>query len=222
MIYILEDDEGIRNLVTYALNGAGMEAKGFEFPSDFFAAVNAETPEIVLLDIMLPQEDGLSVLKKLRADAHTADTAVIILTAKDTEFDRIMGLDCGADDYVTKPFSLLELMARIRALRRRMPVQKDGKEWQVGALHVSEAEHSVAAAGQSVNLTRKEFELLCLLLKNRGTVLSRDVILDRVWGYSFDGENRTVDVHIRTLRSKLGECGFLIETVRGVGYRIAK
>ncbi|MDD6262656.1 MAG: response regulator transcription factor [Clostridiales bacterium] len=222
MIYILEDDEGIRNLVTYALNGAGMEAKGFEFPSDFFAAVNAETPEIVLLDIMLPQEDGLSVLKKLRADARTADTAVIILTAKDTEFDRIMGLDCGADDYVTKPFSLLELMARIRALRRRMPVQKDGKEWQVGALHVSEAEHSVAAAGQSVNLTRKEFELLCLLLKNRGTVLSRDVILDRVWGYSFDGENRTVDVHIRTLRSKLGECGFLIETVRGVGYRIAK
>ncbi len=222
MIYILEDDEGIRNLVTYALNGAGMEAKGFEFPSDFFAAVNAETPEIVLLDIMLPQEDGLSVLKKLRADARTADTAVIILTAKDTEFDRIMGLDCGADDYVTKPFSLLELMARIRALRRRMPAQKDGKEWQVGALHVSEAEHSVAAAGQSVNLTRKEFELLCLLLKNRGTVLSRDVILDRVWGYSFDGENRTVDVHIRTLRSKLGECGFLIETVRGVGYRIAK
>lgn len=222
MIYILEDDEGIRNLVTYALNGAGMEAKGFEFPSDFFAAVNAETPEIVLLDIMLPQEDGLSVLKKLRADARTADTAVIILTAKDTEFDRIMGLDCGADDYMTKPFSLLELMARIRALRRRMPAQKDGKEWQVGALHVSEAEHSVAAAGQSVNLTRKEFELLCLLLKNRGTVLSRDVILDRVWGYSFDGENRTVDVHIRTLRSKLGECGFLIETVRGVGYRIAK
>ncbi|MGN1450799.1 MAG: response regulator transcription factor [Eubacteriales bacterium] len=222
MIYILEDDEGIRNLVTYALNGAGMEAKGFELPSDFFAAVNVETPEIVLLDIMLPQEDGLSVLKKLRADARTADTAVIILTARDTEFDRIMGLDCGADDYVTKPFSLLELMARIRALRRRMPAQKDGKEWQVGALHVSEAEHSVAAAGQSVNLTRKEFELLCLLLKNRGTVLSRDVILDRIWGYSFDGENRTVDVHIRTLRSKLGECGFLIETVRGVGYRIAK
>lgn len=222
MIYILEDDEGIRNLVTYALNGAGMEAKGFECPSDFFVALSEEAPEIVLLDIMLPQEDGLSVLKKLRADARTADTAVIILTAKDTEFDRIVGLDCGADDYVTKPFSLLELMARIRALRRRMPAQKDGKEWQVGALHVSEAEHSVDAAGQSVTLTRKEFELLCLLLKNRGTVLSRDVILDRVWGYSFDGENRTVDVHIRTLRSKLGECGFLIETVRGVGYRIAK
>ncbi len=221
MIYCLEDDDGIRNLIAYTLRGSGMEARSFALPSEFRAAVQQRAPELVLLDIMLPEEDGLSVLRSLRADPRTERVPVILLTAKTAEYDRIVGLDSGADDYVTKPFSVMELMARVRALLRRAG---DAPEcvYRAGELTVDTREHAALAGGREVALTLKEFQLLCFLLQNRGTVLTRDVILNEVWGYAFDGENRTVDVHIRSLRAKLGAAGNVIETVRGVGYKISK
>lgn len=220
MIYLLEDDANIRNFVGYALNSSGFAAKGFEKPSDFWAALSDEMPELLLLDLMLPEEDGLKILGKLRSKSETKNLPVILLTAKGTEYDKVIGFDCGADDYITKPFSMLELLARIKALLRRADPKRDQNEYHIDGLTVNPAKHIVRANGADVVLTFKEFELLCLLIADEGTVFTRDDILRRVWGMEFDGESRTVDVHIRTLRAKLGDCGYLIETVRGLGYKI--
>ena len=220
MIYLLEDDRSIRDFVLYALNGQSLEAVGFDRPSAFWKGLRQRIPDLLLLDIMLPEEDGMEILRKLRAAPETRQLPVIMLTAKDTEFDRVLGLDEGADDYVAKPFSMLELISRIRAVLRRSGGVGDGM--QVGGLYLSAEKHLVRADGQDVALTLKEFELLRILMENRGTVLTRNQLQDQVWGYEFDGESRTVDVHIRTLRQKLGACGEVIETVRGVGYKIGE
>ena len=221
MIYFLEDDNSIRELVVYTMNSTGFEATGFSKPREFWAAMDRETPSLVLLDIMLPEEDGLQILKKLRANPATKRLPVMMLTAKDSEYDKVLGLDSGADDYVPKPFGMMELMARVKALLRRAGLQDtEPQEYVLDKLYVSPSRHLVKVDGKEVSLTLKEFELLCFLLENNGMVLTRDKILARVWGYDFDGETRTVDVHVRTLRQKLGECGSLIETVRSVGYKI--
>ena len=220
MIYLLEDDDSIRKLVLYGLDSQGFQAKGFALPSEFWRAMDAEMPELVLLDIMLPEEDGLSILRKLRARPATKRLPIIMLTAKNSENDRVIGLDHGADDFVSKPFSMLELIARIRAvLRRAEPAQASG-DFSLGLLFVSPDRHEVKVGGKDVTLTNKEFELLCLLLRNKGIVLTRATLMDRVWGFESERENRTLDVHIRTLRVKLGEAGSYIETVRGIGYKI--
>ena len=218
MIYMLEDDESIRNFVIYALKQTGLECEGFPLPSLFKKAVEIKKPSLALLDIMLPEEDGISVLSWLRSRPETMDLPVIMLTAKAGEYDKVLGLDSGADDYVAKPFSTMELISRIKALLRRTGTQE--KEYEVGKLYVNPSKHIVRSAGNSVSLTLKEFEMLCLMLENRGTVFSRNRLLEEIWGYDYDGENRTVDVHIKTLRTKLGPCGALIETVRGLGYKI--
>ena len=220
MIYLLEDDNNIRNCVVYALNNSGLDAKGFERPSEFWSAMEEEKPQLAILDIMLPEEDGLSVLSKLRAGLETREMPIMMLTAKGTEYDKVIGLDSGADDYVTKPFGTMELIARVKALLRRTEPVTDEKEYRIGQLYLCPAKHIIRAGDENVTLTLKEFELLCLLVQNKGKVFTRDAILRDIWGYEFDGENRTVDVHIRTLRSKLKECGSLIETIRGIGYRI--
>lgn len=221
MIYILEDDDSIRSFVSYALNNSGMDTRGFAAPAEFWAGIAEQLPDLLLLDVMLPEEDGLSVLGKLRANADTKHLPVIMLTAKTTEYDRVLGLDSGADDYISKPFSMMELISRIKALLRRCePQTKKADEYTAGRLYLCPSKHIVRANGRDVTLTLKEYELLCLLITNPDTVFTRDVILERIWGFSFDGENRTVDVHIRTLRTKLGDCGEVIETVRGVGYKI--
>ncbi len=218
MIYLLEDDESIRKFVIYALKQTGMEAVGFELPSEFKRAVESKIPDLALLDIMLPEEDGISVLKWLRSRADTADLPVIMLTAKASEYDKVEGLDSGADDYIAKPFGTMELISRIKALLRR--TKSADAEYSMGKLYVNPSKHIVTVSGESVSLTLKEFEMLCLMLKNRGMVFSRDRLLEEIWGYDYDGENRTVDVHIKTLRTKLRECGALVETVRGIGYKI--
>lgn len=221
MIFMLEDDGNIRSFVLYALNNSGLAAKGFEKPSEFLEALKTEKPSLLLLDIMLPEEDGLSVLTKLRANPEYASLPVILLTAKGTEYDKVIGLDSGADDYIAKPFGTMELISRVRALLRRtaanQPLEKP--DYTVGELYVSPSKHIVTVGGEEAALTYKEFELLCFLLENMGRVLTRDRILEKVWGYDFDGESRTVDVHIRTLRTKLGACADMIETVRGIGYK---
>lgn len=221
MIYLLEDDDSIRELVVYTLNNSGFEAKGFALPSQFREAVKKEVPELALLDVMLPEEDGFSVLRSLRGDSRTKKLPVIMLTAKSNEYDKVLGLDCGADDYVPKPFGMMELIARIKALLRRSRPEEPEAEMSVGGLVLNPEKHTVAVNGEQVALTLKEFETLRLLMENRGKVMTRDVLLDTVWGYDFDGESRTVDVHIRSLRQKLGDCGALIETVRGIGYKIS-
>ena len=207
--------------MAYTLNSTGLPARGFGKPQEFWAAMEQELPSLVLLDIMLPEEDGLQVLKKLRGRSSTKKLPVMMLTAKDSEYDKVLGLDSGADDYMPKPFGMMELMARVKALlRRAAPQEEDGREYVLGKLFVSPSRHQVKVEGKNVQLTLKEFELLCLLLENEGMVLTRDRILTKIWGYDFDGETRTVDVHIRTLRQKLGDCGDVIQTVRGVGYKI--
>ena len=223
MIYILEDDASIRKLVVYTLNSQGMEAEGFERPSSFWRALEERQPDLVLLDIMLPEEDGLQVLKRLRADSNTRRLPVLMLTAKSTEYDKVLGLDQGSDDYIAKPFGMMELMARIRtALRHSGQGENGGRTYQVGALYVDPGRHVVRDGERDVTLTLKEFQLLCLLLERRGTVFTRDQLLNTIWGYEFDGASRTVDVHIRTLRQKLGEAGACIETVRGIGYKVSE
>ncbi|MBQ7131951.1 MAG: response regulator transcription factor [Oscillospiraceae bacterium] len=220
MIYLLEDDNSIRKLVSYTLNNNGMESKDFAVPSEFWAAMKENTPGLILLDIMLPEEDGLSILSKLRKNPDTARIPVIMLTAKATEFDKVIGLDTGADDYIAKPFGMMELISRIKAVLRRTNETESFKEYQVGSIYVCPSKHIVKVNGLTVSLSLKEFNLLCLLVEKNGCVVNRDEILNAVWGYSFDGENRTVDVHIRKLRQKLGDAGNCIETVKGVGYKI--
>ncbi len=219
-IYLLEDDDSIRKLVIYALGSQGYEAKGFDRPSAFWKAMEGPRPALILLDIMLPEEDGLSVLQKLRASAATKKLPVIMLTAKNTEYDRVVGLDSGADDFISKPFGMMELVARVRAVLRRTAQQQENDNYQVGQLFVSPQRHVVRVDGEEILLTNKEFELLCLLLEHQGMAMTRDAIMDGVWGQAFSRENRTLDVHVRTLRTKLGPAGQYIETVRGVGYKI--
>ena len=220
MIYVLEDDESIRELIIYTLNGQKMEAKGFSTPSEFWEAISEKVPSLVLLDIMLPEEDGFSILEKLRAAPATKRLPIIMLTAKGSEYDIVRGLDIGADDYIPKPFRMMELLSRIRALLRRSGAN-DGRmeEYRVGNLYVNPTRHEVQVDGKDVVLTLKEFELLNLLISRQGIVFTRAQLLDEIWGYGFDGESRTVDVHVRTLRQKLGPAGNYIETVRGIGYK---
>ena len=220
MIYLVEDDESIRELVIYTLQTTGLTAKGFSCAKDFWNAMKQEYPSLVLLDIMLPDEDGLTILKKLRDNGPTRRLPVIMLTAKGTEYDKVVGLDSGADDYIPKPFGMMELVSRVRALLRRTEPEKRVDSCEAGAIHVDLNRHVVMVDGQIVNLTFKEFELLCYLIENKGMVLTRDQLLSKIWGYDFDGETRTVDVHIRTLRQKLGEASRCIETIRGVGYKL--
>ena len=223
MIYLLEDDDTIRTFVAYALNNSALDTAAFSHPSQFWQAVARETPRLVLLDVMLPEEDGLSVLRRLRAEAATARVPVMMLTAKGEEYDKVIALNAGADDYVAKPFGIMELIARIRALLRRTEPDSPAaapQEFRLGTLTVSPVRRTAAVGGVPAALTFKEFELLLLLISHPGTVFTRDQILRQVWGFSFDGESRTVDVHIRTLRAKLGEAGERIETVRGVGYKM--
>ena len=220
-IYIVEDDDNIRELLIYTLQTQGMEAEGFALPSEFWKAMEKKMPNLLLLDIMLPQEDGLSILKKIRMSSRTKKLPVIMLTAKGSEYDTVLGLDSGADDYIPKPFRMMELLSRIRALLRRSQSEEETMEYKVGDLTVRPSAHQVLVGEEEVTLTLKEFELLCLLLKNKGKVLTRAQLLDQIWGYEFDGESRTVDVHVRTLRQKLKEAGSLVETIRGIGYKIS-
>jgi len=225
MIYIVEDDEEIRGIVTYALNSGGFEAKGFESGEEFFGAVESALPELILLDIMLPGEDGLEILRRIREGARTKKLPVIMLTAKNSEYDKVRGLDMGADDYIAKPFGVMELISRVNAVLRRGPEkEKDDDTLEVSGITLNFARREVfcSAGGNAVILTYKEFELLHYLMQNAGRVLSRDRLLETVWGYDFEGESRTVDMHIKSLRQKLGESGALIKTVRGVGYMMEK
>lgn len=221
-IAMVEDDDSIRELVCYTLRQTEFIAEGYPEGGAFLAALEkGEAPDLLLLDVMLPGEDGISILRRLRGNPATASLPVILLTARDAEYDKIIGLDSGADDYVTKPFGMMELISRIKAVLRRTAVpaeQTAALTYQ--ALTLDPMAHTVTAEGKSVVLTLKEYNLLALLLSHVGMVMQRELLLERVWGYDFDGETRTLDVHIRTLRAKLGECGSYIETVRGVGYKI--
>ncbi|MCC8061314.1 MAG: response regulator transcription factor [Clostridiales bacterium] len=220
MIYLVEDDESIRELVIYALQTTGFQAKGCSCAAEFWEAMKNNMPSLVLLDIMLPDEDGLSILRKLRATPRTGKLPVIMLTARGTEYDKVLGLDSGADDYIPKPFGVMELVSRVKALLRRTEPYTKGGCRQVGPIAVDLDKHTVKVNGDLVTLTFKEFELLVYLMENEGLVLTRDQLLSQIWGYDFDGETRTVDVHIRTLRQKLGVASSYIETVRGVGYKM--
>ena len=217
MIYVVEDDRNIQEIELFALKNSGYQAVGFETAKEFYRAVEEKLPELILLDIMLPDEDGLSVLSRLRANPDTGRIPVMLVTAKSTELDKVKGLDTGADDYLAKPFGIMELIARVKALLRRSGVQEDNVI-TCGDVTLDSDKRMVTAMGRPVDLTYKEFELLRLLMKNRGIVISRDVIMERVWDSSFEGESRTIDVHVRTLRAKLGESGALIKTIRNVGY----
>jgi two-component system alkaline phosphatase synthesis response regulator PhoP len=219
LIYFVEDEANIRDLVIYTLKNTGFDAEGFSNGADFWKAARNALPDLVLLDIMLPGEDGVSILKRLRASASTENLPVMMLTAKGTEYDKVLGLDSGADDYLAKPFGMMELLARVKSLLRRAEKNKKTGEFRMGDLFLSIPSHKVAVNGEEVQLTLKEFDLLAYLLKNAGIVLTRDQILSAVWDYDFEGETRTVDTHILTLRGKLGVCGEKIQTVRGVGYK---
>lgn len=220
MVYILEDDDNIRKLINYSLKSQGFEVQDFALPSAFWTALQTTNPDLLLLDIMLPEEDGISILKKLRSNPKTSTIPVIMLTAKDSEYDVVIGLDSGADDYVTKPFGMMALVSRIKAVLRRYEKSDSHKELlEAGGIKIDENQHTVFAGNQQLFLTVKEFDLLVLLIKNRGNVLTREQLLESVWGISSEIESRTVDVHIRTLRAKLGEYEKNIETIRGVGYK---
>ena len=220
MIYCVEDDASIRELMLYTLRASGFEAEGFCDGTALFAALEKHRPRLITLDIMLPGMDGIEILKKLRATADTASIPVIMASAKGTEYDRVLGLDLGADDYLSKPFSMIEMTSRIRAVLRRAGTSQKSASLQLGELKMDVDAHTVYAEGQRVELTLKEFELLRLFLKHPGRVYSRDQLLEKIWGGDYLGETRTVDVHIGTLRTKLGNSGGYIRTVRGVGYRM--
>jgi len=220
VIYCVEDDTNIRELVIYALKTAGFQAYGFENAAVFYKKLESEYPDMIILDIMLPDEDGITILKKLRANQKSTAIPVILLTARTAEHDRVKGLDTGADDYVTKPFGVMELISRVKAVFRRLGREEESNEFVFGDLRVDVKKHEVHAKDELIILTYKEFELLTYLLKNQGIVLTRDKILDVIWNYGYEGETRTVDVHIGSLRQKLGICGDMIKTIRGVGYKI--
>lgn len=220
LIYIVEDDENIREIEMFALKNAGYEVQGFDCASAFYARLKEKTPALILLDIMLPDEDGLSIVKKLRHTAETRKLPIILATAKTTELDTVKGLDVGADDYITKPFGVMELISRVKALMRRSRGMEDERLIHLDSLLMDDEKRAVYVDSVPCELTYKEYELLKLLLLNAGIVASRDMILDRVWGTDFEGESRTLDMHIKTLRQKLGPAGSMIRTVRNVGYMI--
>ena len=218
-IFIVEDDKNIREIVIYALHSAGFDAVGFETGEEFLSALDEGSPSLVLLDIMLPKDDGLVILKRLRSMPNANKLPVIMLTAKNSEHDKVKGLDLGADDYISKPFGVMELIARVNAVLRRTQTEQS-EEIEISGLSLNHARHEVRAEGEPVELTYKEYELLYFLMLNAGLVLSRDKIMESVWGYDFRGESRTVDMHIKTLRQKLGATGKNIKTVRNVGYKL--
>ena len=220
MIHVVEDDAGVRELELYTLRTAGYEAAGFGEPAEFRRALQDGLPDLVILDVMLPREDGMSLLRFLRHDARTRRLPVILVTARDAEMDKVNGLDAGADDYLTKPFGVMELLARVRAILRRSGEEKAEDVLTHGPIMLDRLRHRVTAEGAEVVLTHMEFELLAFLMAHPGQALTREVLLDDVWGMAYAGDTRTVDVHIRTLRQKLGNSGSLIATVRGVGYRL--
>lgn len=220
MIFCVEDDTGIRDIEIYTLTSMGFEAEGFADGESLFWALRDKTPDLILLDIMLPGEDGISILKKLRSRSATAGIPVIMATAKGAEYDKITGLDAGADDYLVKPFGMMEMVSRVRAVLRRTSSGGEAHELKAGGIILSLDEHKVTVNGERVELTIKEFEMLRLFMAHPGMVFTRDRLLADIWGFGYDGETRTVDVHIRTLRQKLGTFGEVIETVRGVGYRL--
>lgn len=219
MIYYVEDDDSIRELVVYTLSQMGMETKGFADPGAFWSAMGSELPELILLDVMLPGEDGLHILSRLHENRSTTDIPVIMITAKGSEFDKVKGLDLGADDYIVKPFGMAELIARVRARLRRIAPKEKTDTLTVGGLSVDKRAHIVYLDKELIALTLKEYDLLCLLMENPGRAFTRESLLEAVWDIAYGGGTRTVDVHIQTLRAKLGDCSSLIETVRGVGYR---
>ena len=220
MIYCVEDERNIRELLIYTLETTGFKARGVGNGNELMKALKEEIPELILLDIMLPGDDGYTILEQLKSMPSVKDVPVIMVTAKEAEFDKVKGLEGGADDYITKPFGMMEFVARVKAVLRRSARQNEDKELHYDELYLNVGRHEVRYREEKVDLTRKEFELLEYLLENKGLVMTRNQILCHVWGYDFDGETRTVDVHVRTLRQKLGEAGNLIEAVRGVGYRI--
>ncbi|MDR2655600.1 MAG: response regulator transcription factor [Oscillospiraceae bacterium] len=221
-IYAVEDDDNIRELLVYALSSAGFEAAGFADGSALFSAVQEREalPDLIILDIMLPGEDGVTILKRLKAARKTAGVAVIILSAKGSEYDRVKGLDLGADDYITKPFSVIEAISRVKAVLRRAALPSGEGALSADGVVLNEEKRRVFADGKEIPLTYKEFELLRFLMLNKGIVLSRDRLLDHIWGYDFVSESRTVDMHIKSIRQKLGDCGGIIKTVRSVGYKV--
>ena len=220
MIFCVEDDGSVRELMIYALRSAGFEAGGFDCGDSLFDALQTEKPQLIMLDIMLPGEDGISILKKLRMQPATKDIPVIMATAKGTEYDKVTGLDLGADDYLAKPFGMMEMISRVKAVLRRTGMAEAGKCIKIGKLELNLETYAVIENGERVQLTLKEYKLLRTFMENPERVFTRDRLLEIVWGTDYMGETRTVDVHIGTLRTKLGECGSYIETVRGVGYRM--
>lgn len=219
MIYFVEDDDNIRKLVCYALEKESYKVKGFALPSEFWQGIKNEMPRLILLDIMLPEEDGLSILGKLQADNRLKDIPVIMITAKGSEFDKVTGLDMGADDYISKPFGMTELTSRVRAVLRRYEKTNKSKEYKIGNLYVNPEKHIIEVSGKEITLSFKEYSLLMVLLEAGGNVVSRDTLLTRVWGEFYD-ESRTLDVHIRKLRVKLETAGELIQTVKNIGYKL--
>lgn len=220
MIFCVEDDRAIRDLMIYTLNSAGFEAQGMEDGAVLFSALKQTKPELILLDIMLPGEDGITILKKMRQNPVTSEIPVIMATAKGTEYDKVIGLDLGADDYLAKPFGMMEMVSRVKAVLRRVGARDSSQILHTGNLEMNKNRHIVLVSGKRTELTLKEYEMLRLFMENPGQVFTRDQLFDRIWGSDYAGESRTVDVHIGTLRAKLGECGVYIETVRGVGYRM--
>ncbi len=220
LIYIVEDDKNIREIETFALKNSGYQVSDFEYAKDFYAKTEEKLPNLILLDIMLPDEDGLTIVKKLRSHQDTKKIPVIMVTAKTTEIDKVKGLDLGADDYLTKPFGVMELISRVKALLRRSSGMQEEKFYNVGELSLDVEKHAVYVKDEIIELTYKEYELLKLIIQNTGIVTSRDLIMERVWGTDFEGESRTLDMHIKTLRQKLKEAGPMIKTIRNVGYMI--
>lgn len=220
MIYCVEDERNIRELIVYTLETSGFQAKGFCDGEELTQALQKELPQLILLDIMLPGEDGMTILRRLKEDPVTSEIPVIMVTARGAEYDKVLGLDSGADDFIAKPFGMMEFVSRVKAVLRRWAPKEEKKELIAGQIRVQVDRHIVQVGDQVIELTLKEFELLRYLMENKGIVLTRDRLLEHIWGYDFSGETRTVDVHVRTLRQKLGDAGSMIETVRGVGYRI--
>lgn len=220
MIFCVEDDSGIRDLMIYTLSAAGFETEGFADGKELNEALKKKIPDLIMLDIMLPGEDGLSILKRIRKNSYTAGIPVIMATAKGTEYDKVIGLDCGADDYLAKPFGMMEMLSRVKAVLRRTAPKNNQPVLTNGEISINTAEHTAEADGKRICLTLKEYELLQKFMENPGIVFSREQLLHSIWGAEYIGETRTVDVHIGTLRTKLGKCGDYIETVRGVGYRL--
>ena len=221
LIYVVEDDKNIREIESFALKNAGYEIQGFVGAKDFYTALMRQKPDLALLDVMLPDEDGISIVKKMREDARLSDVPVILVTAKGTEIDKVRGLDAGADDYIAKPFGILEMISRVKAVLRRSKMQEASvEELSAGNIRMNVEKHRVYVDDELIELTYKEFELLRVFLSNAGNVMPRNLLMDRVWGTTFEGESRTLDMHIKTLRKKLGEAGERIHTVRNVGYRL--